>query len=162
MKKIIFLLIVLSFSSCRYFNVSPVNGITTKDLSDEPSSKDFIGTWEVDKFSYDLIRENGYDFKKVKLNIKNDGSFEAINFPDFIDVFSKNISKKYVNTKGNWKIEKDFKGEKWVLQLDFEKSDLYEDGLSISYDLYLQEDKLILWTFIGDPDSGERFLFQKE
>ncbi len=162
MKKIIFLLIVLSFSSCRYFNVSPVNGITTKDLTEEPLSKDFIGSWEVDKFSYDLIRENGYDLKKVKLDIKNNGSFEAINFPDFIDVFSENISKKNINTKGMWKIKKDFNEEKWGLQLDFEKSDLYKDGLSISYDLYIQEDKLILWSFIGDPDSGERFLFQKE
>ena len=44
----------------------------------------------------------------------------------------------------------------------FNKSNLYESGLSISYDLYLQDDGIIIWNFIGDPDSGERFLYKKK
>jgi len=156
MKRLFSLIIILSFSSCRYFNVSPVNGITTKNLSEKPLSKDIVGIWEVDKYSYELIQENGYEPKKVILKIKSDGNFEAINFPDFMDVFSGKISKKYINVKGKWSLTKDFEEEKWVLLMDFENNQVTD------FDLFLEENKLIIWTFIGDPDSGNKFLFRKK
>lgn len=162
MKKIILLLIVINFSSCRYFNVSPVNGITTKNITEKPLSKDLLGTWLIDIYSYDLLRKKGYEYKKVELSIRNDGSFEAKNLPDFINVFSKKNTKEYTTSKGTWEIAKDFDGENWVLQLKFEKSDFYKEDFSTEFDLYLEEDKLILWFFVGDPDSGERLLFKKE
>lgn len=90
MKRIIvFLIIILFFSNCRYFNVSPVNGITIKNLTVKPLSKDFIGRWKIDEYSYELISREGSEFKNIELSINNDGSFEAKNFPNFVDVFSK-------------------------------------------------------------------------
>jgi hypothetical protein len=65
MKRILYLLIVLSLTSCRYFNVSPVNGITTKNLTEKPTQTEMFGIWEVDKFSYDLIERKGYKRKKL-------------------------------------------------------------------------------------------------
>jgi len=141
--------------------VSPVNGITTKNLTEKPTQRDMIGIWEVDNFSYDLIEEQGYEKKKVELDLKSDGAFEISNLPNFINVFDQ-TSEKYVNTGGTWRIGKNFKGERWVLHMSFDKSNLYESGMSTSYDLYLQKDGIIIWTFIGDPDSGERFLFKKQ
>ena len=44
----------------------------------------------------------------------------------------------------------------------FDKSNLYQNGMLTSYDLYLQNDGIIIWNFIGDPDSGERFLYEKK
>jgi len=161
MKNITFLIILLTLTSCRYFNVSPVNGITTKNLTEKPTQIDMTGIWEVDKFSYDLIQEKGYERKKVELKLKENGTFEITNLPNFINVFDQ-TTEKYVNTNGTWKIGKDFKGEKWVLNMSFDKSNLYEKGMSTSYDLYIQEDGIIIWNFIGDPDSGERFLYKKK
>ena len=66
MKKILALLIlVLCIFSCRYFNVSPVNGITTKNLTEKPLPKDFSGKWRLDKYSYDLLIKKGYEYKNV-------------------------------------------------------------------------------------------------
>jgi hypothetical protein len=161
MKKITLLIILLALTSCRYFNVSPVNGITTNNLTKEPTQFEIIGNWEVDKFSYDLIEEKGYQKKKIELKLKSDGTFEISSLPNFINVFDQ-AKEKYVNTNGTWEIGKDFKEENWVLNMSFDKSNLYENGMSTSYDLYLQDGKIIIWTFIGDPDSGERFLFTKK
>ena len=160
MKNITFLIILLTLTSCRYFNVSPVNGITTKNLTEKPSQIEMTGIWEVDKFSYDLISEKGYERKKVELNLKENGTFEITNLPNFINVFDQ-TTEEYVNTNGSWEIGKDSKGEKWVLNMSFNKSNLYENGMYTSYDLYLQDGGIIIWNFIGDPDSGERFLYKK-
>ena len=158
MNKILCLIIIVTFSSCRYFNVSPVDGITTKNLTEKPLSEEFIGSWKIDKYSYELIEKKEYKQKNVKLIIKNDGSFAAKNFPDFVNVFSENKMNEYINANGTWKIGKDFKGEKWTLSLDFNKSEYF----STEFELYRQDEKLILWYFVGDPDSGERLLFEKE
>ncbi|WP_339920847.1 hypothetical protein [uncultured Flavobacterium sp.] len=161
MKRIICLLIFLTLTSCRYFNVSPVNGITTKNITEKPTQTEMCGIWDVDKFSYDLIERKGYEKKKIVLNLKKNGTFEISNLPNFINVFDQ-TTEKYVNTSGTWKIGKDFNGENWVLEMSFNKSNLYENGMSISYDLYFQDDGIIIWNFIGDPDSGERFLYKKK
>lgn len=166
MKKIIlFISVICLLSSCRYFNVSPVDGITTKNVSEKPKPEDLLGTWEIDNFSYDLIKENGYDRNKeveVELRLSENGKFEAINFPEFIDVFNDTKEKRFLQLNGSWKVEKDFKNEYWVLRLDFDESEFYKSGLSINYSLYLKNNNLIIWNFIGDPDSGERFLFEKK
>ena len=120
-----------------------------------------VGIWEVDKFSYELNEENGFERKKIELDLNENGTFEITNLPSYINVFDQ-TDEKFVNTSGKWKIGKDFKGEKWVLNMRFDKSNLYENGMSTSYDLYLQDDGIIIWYFIGDPDSGERFLYRKK
>ncbi len=164
MKRIlVFILVISSLSSCRYFNVSPVDGVTTKSVSQEPKVKELVGTWGIDHFSYDLIKKNGYDAnKKVELILSEDGKFEAVNFPEFMDVFNDTKGKRFLQLSGKWEIKKDYKNEYWVLKLNFDKSGFYKNGLSTEYELYLKDDHLIIWSFIGDPDSGDRFLFEKK
>lgn len=161
MKKITLLFIILTLASCRYFNVSPVNGITTNNLTKKPSQLEMIGIWEVDKFSYDLIEKKGFVTKKIELKLKSNGTFEISNLPNFINEFDQ-TKEKYINTTGTWEIRKDSNKEYWILNMFFDKSNFYENGISTYYDLYLQDDNIIIWTFIGDPDSGERFLFTKK
>ncbi|MBL4586651.1 MAG: hypothetical protein JKX84_06310 [Flavobacteriales bacterium] len=141
--------------------MSPVNGITTKNLTEKPAQTEMIGIWEVDKFSYELNERKGYEKKKIELNLKENGTFDIINLPNYVNVFDQ-TEEKYVNTNGNWKVGRDFKGDRWILIISFNKSNLYENGMSTSYDLYLQEEGIIIWDFIGDPDSGERFLYRKK
>jgi hypothetical protein len=161
MKRIIYLLLILTLTNCRYFNVSPVNGISTKNLTEKPTQTEMVGIWEVDKFSYELIERKGYEKKKIELKINENGTFEITNLPNFINVFDQTTDKN-VDTSGTWEIEKDYKDENWVLKMRFNQSNLYEKGMTTWYDLYLQEDGIIIWNFTGDPDSGERFLYRKK
>lgn len=162
MKKLLILIIILSLNSCRYFNVSPVNGISTKNLTEQPKKLDFVGTWEIDKFSYETINEMGYNFKKTELNFKLNGKVEAKNLPSFIKTFSENKTKDFLNMQGTWNIGKDFDDEKWILFLDFKNSKSKEQNFGTEFELFKENEKLILWYFIGDPDSGERLLFKKK
>ena len=157
------MLLIISVTSCRYFNVSPVDGITTKNVTEKPKNEDLIGTWEIDEFSYDLIIQNGYESDKtIELKLLENNYFEIENFPEFADVFNESGNKKYHNLTGKWKVEKDFNNKYWVLSLNFDHSEFYNQGMNINYDLFLKNNKLIIWNFIGDPDSGERFLFEKK
>ena len=116
MKEIALLIILLTFTNCRYFNVSPVNGITTKNLTEKPTQEEMIGVWELDKFSYDLIEQKKYEKKKVELKLNSNGTFEITNLPNFVNVFDE-TTEKNINTIGTWKIGKDFKEENWVLNM---------------------------------------------
>ncbi|CAM3930514.1 Lipocalin-like domain-containing protein [Flavobacterium branchiophilum] len=162
MKKLLFVIVILSITSCRYFNVSPVNGITTKNLTEKPVERDFIGTWEIDKYSYALINKMEYENRKVELSLNSNGEFETTNLPNFVEVFRENKNKDFINKKGTWKIGKDFEDENWILFLNFENSLKKEDAFGIEFELFMEEEKLILWHFVGDPDSGERLLFRKK
>lgn len=161
MRKVLYLLILLNILSCRYFNVSPVNGITIKDLIEKPSKSEMIGIWEVDEFSYQLNEQKGFEIKKIELDLKENGTFKITNLPSYINPFDQSI-EKYVTTGGTWSIVNDYEGENWVLKMSYDKSSLYRNGMSTTCSLYLKDDKIIIWEFIGDPDSGERFLYKKK
>ncbi len=161
MKNVIYFFIFLTLSNCRYFNVSPVNGITFKDLTEKPKESEFIGNWSLDEFSYDAIQNKGFENKKVRLKFNKDKTFEVQNFPNIFDFDENN---KIIKSKGIWKISKNFEGKNWVLNMEFGKTEdfISSNGISTDFELYLQNGKLIIWYFIGDPDSGNRFLFTKE
>ncbi len=156
------ILIMFSIIQCRYFNVSPVDGIRIKNLKEKPENTELFGSWEIDKESYDYMKTMNYlNNKSVTLILNSDQTFIANNFPDFL--FSETIPDSILHLpfEGTWKINKDYYGN-WVLDLSFDKNEFYKDGMSIFYDLYKKNDNLIIWAFIGDPDSGERFLFMKK
>ena len=161
MKKISYMLILLTFLSCRYFNVSPVNGITIKDLIEKPNKSEMIGIWEVDEFSYQLNEQKGFEKRKIELDLMENGTFKITNLPSYINPLDQSFDK-YVTTGGTWSIVKDYEGENWVLKMSYDKSSLYNSGMSTTYDLFLKYDEIIIWEFIGDPDSGERFLYIKK
>lgn len=162
MKKLIYLLIVFSQFGCRYFNTSPVDGVLIKHVKEEPSLDDVIGEWEVDNISYNLVKNNGYEEAEIRLVFNKDGTFEAFNYPSFMNVFKKIEERKLYNLKGKWNLIEDQKNENWKLNIVFDSNDLYERVYSDTYDLFLKKGKLIIWFFIGDPDSGEYFLFEKK
>lgn len=154
MKNIIVLVILISLTQCRYFNVSPVDGIITQNLKEKPAEKKLLGTWKIDDFSHETLKEYGYKYSDVELILKDSGFFVAKNFPDFLFDYSPNPSLTYSNYEGKWEVVEN-QNQRWVLYINF------TDKLSTSYDLYLMNDSLIIWAFIGDPDTGERFLFKK-
>ena len=158
--KLLYILITLFLYSCN--GLGPIDNASMKNISKEPGEQELSGEWEVDNFSYNLIKEQ-YDLKdrKVELIFKKNGKFEAINFPDFVAEGSgKTINRKFVNATGEWETEL-YKGI-WVLNMRFDKGELFEEGMYMSYDLYEKDSELVIWTFIGDPDQGDRLMFKKK
>ena len=139
----------------------PIDETVMQPLSVEPSSMNIIWTWEVDNFSYTLIKEQYHiQDKKVALVINEDSTFEAINFPDFVtDSFGQSINNKLLNATGRWKVEQEDATR--VLNMEFTKGELYTWGAETSYALYSKDSQLVILDFIGDPDQGDRLLFIK-
>ena len=159
MKLLLCIFAVLLIAGCN--GLWPIDEMIMQPLSVEPSDSDIIWKWEVDSFSYNLIKEQ-YNVKdqKVELLINKNGTFEAINFPDFVaDGLGKSINSKLLNAKGNRKITLE---NTRVLTMEFDKGDLYKWGVGTSYDLYIKDSQLVIRTFIGDPDQADRLMFIKK
>lgn len=161
MKKFILLLIIICFSSCRYFNVSPANGITTKNVTEKPELNELVGDWQVDSISSTMLVEKGYKEKNIQLKLNANGSFQATHLPDFINVFGGS-EKTFFNAKGLWEIVQNDNQENWVVQLNFAANKENRNGFATEFELYRHNDQLILWYFVGDPDLRERLLFEKK
>lgn len=152
-------LIICFACSCRY--IGPVDGIFIRNLTSRPDSSILIGTWEVDNMSYDLIKEQ-YKLgnRHVLIQILKSGDFHARNIPDFVlDGFGKSPKGKMHDANGKWEVIHSV--DRWKLALTFNPGELYINRSCIAYNLYLQNGKLILWDFIGDPDEGCRLLYKR-
>lgn len=166
---------VLIFSLVTSFgcNFNPLGNKPHETLSKNPSMKLnkvvnkpnvtlLIGTWEIDAFSYSYIKEViNLDGKQVRLNLNKNGEASISNMPDFS---TANIEKptQLVSLNGTWKLKPTYKKDRWQLLLSFAKQKNLQLGFSGYYDLYQRNDSLFLWHFIGDPDSGNRLLFQRK
>tara|TARA_B100000745_G_C20015866_1_gene345278 strand:- start:219 stop:743 length:525 start_codon:yes stop_codon:yes gene_type:complete len=138
------------------------NQIDFNRVIDEPKKESLIGLWEVDSFSYNFI-SNHYklDSKKVELKLVEDGTFIIKNYPDFeIGGFGKPINNELNTVSGKWNLKKI--KDNWNLEMIFDKSQIYRNGISTLFELYLKSNKLIIWNSIGDPDQGNRLMFVKK
>lgn len=156
----IYFILIFGFLSCRY--IGPADGIFTKNVEIKPETKALEGVWEVDQQSYDLVREQySLNGKKIKLLVFPNGTFNIENLPDFInDGFGKSINNRFHNVSGNWNLEQ--VENHWKLAMNYNASELYPQGCWTLYDLFMQKNDLMIWVWIGDPDSGNRLLFKKE
>ena len=56
--RFLYLLLLVVFTSCHY--LGPVDEEVMREVVVEPSQSELTGTWELDSFSYNLIKEQ-YD-----------------------------------------------------------------------------------------------------
>lgn len=158
MKKLILLLIIIfCLLSCNFFGPIDNNNKMILDIDE----KDLYGTWIIDKFSYKLIEEKGInDIDSIKLIFHKNNEFEISNLPYFFSSFNSKKANKVSNLeKGTWEIKKI--NDTNELILTFEKSKFFSDGFSTNFITRENNNKIVLFYFIGDPDNGERFLFHK-
>jgi hypothetical protein len=161
-KKILILLVLIVLTSgCYFFGAGPVINDNFKNVTEKPNEKQLFGNWEIDKFSYRVFKNYKYPARKVTLRLFENGSFLLENCPKFVNILDNGKDKIFSNVNGKWKLAKDFQNRFWVISMDFPKSDIYNLETNIDYELYIKNGKIIIWTAIGDPDSGDRFLFDK-
>lgn len=132
-----------------------------KIVNTKPDISEFIGTWEADSFSYQLIKEEYSDCQKpVKMKINKSGEFYGLNFPDMISIGSgHSIRKEFKNCEGRWEL--DSLNGYWNLGVRFEPCELFKNGCLTSYNLYKFNGELVIWIFLGDPDEARRLMFRK-
>lgn len=145
MKKLIIFLIVNILVSCNF--LGPLDSsIQTKNV--DYSEKDIIGTWKLDKFSYEYLSKKEKT-DSIFISFDKDSSFIINNSKELFNGTIDNIK-----TTGSWEIIQTSK--KKSLQLN------YNNGSSQSgINIYQKGKDFQIWYFFGDPDSGERLRFLK-
>ncbi|REG88068.1 hypothetical protein [Winogradskyella sediminis] len=140
----ILLILILGFTSCHF--LGPIDGnIETKNV--QVNLKDIIGTWKMDKFSYEYLSEIKTD--SIILTFKSDYIFEMNN--------SQNLFDREINngiSAGTWEIIEQYDTKKIKLNFDDTK-------ITKNLDVYKLKKDYQLWYFLSDPDSGERIRFLK-
>jgi hypothetical protein len=159
MKKMFCLILTVIFCSCNYFN-----GNGRKDLIKKPGNIELCGSWEFDQISYNNLRFYSYECNDAKITLYKDGSFETTNFPDPSE-FSSEGDKTCGTFYGKWNIDKRFSKEKWTVTLRFDESELSGTNNLLSFDIFMEGDKLILRHPFEDSeydsDSDDRLLLRK-
>jgi hypothetical protein len=119
--------------------------IETKNVDVE--SDDIIGTWKMDKFSYEYLSEIKND--SIVLTFKSDNVFEMNN--------SQNLFDREINNEvapGTWEIIEQYDTKKIKLNFD-------ETKISKNLEIYKLKKNYQLWYYLSDPDTGERIRFLK-
>ena len=135
---------MLCLTSCHFLGSIDIN-IETKNIKVE--SNDIIGTWKMDKFSYEHLSEIKND--SIVLIFKSDNIFEMNN--------SQNLFDRKINngiSSGTWEIIEQYNTKKIKLNFDSTKT-------TKSLEIYKLKSNYQLWYFLSDPDTGERIRFLK-
>ncbi len=156
------ILLSIIIASCSLNGLGPIDESVMKEIKSQPNDSIFIGSWKIDSMSYEVIKEKyKYKGEQVELIFKADKTFDLKNAPDFItDGFGEPVKGVFLNSKGTWKTTK--MNNHWEMQMDFEPGDLYQIQTTTWYTIYERDSTLVIQHFIGDGDSGNRFLYQKE
>lgn len=149
-------------TSCSLNGLGPTNDSILKEITSQPNDSVFVGTWKLDSMSYSLIKERyKYRDQQVELTFKTDKTFELKNAPDFItDGFGEPVNGVFLDAKGTWETTK--RDEHWELKMNFESGDLYQTSLTTWYMIFDKDSSIVIKHFIGDGDSGDRFLYYKD
>lgn len=159
MKKIVIsFIIVNALISCNF--LSPIDSsIQTHNV--EYSEKDIIGTWRLDRFSYEYLSKKE-NLDSIYITFKADSTFVLNNSIDLFDRIDYNDNEKIngridnLKTEGKWKIthyetlnHKDF-----ILKFD-------DNETRTDFKVYKKGDEYQIWFFFNDPDTGQRLRFLK-
>lgn len=158
MKKIVIIITAfIILNSCYFFG--PVDSsIQTKNV--EYEEKDIIGTWKLDKFSYEYL-SNKENMDSIYITFNADSTFVLNNS---IALFNRqaDLSRNEkingridnVNTEGVWFIT-NYAYKELVLK--------FKDNNNTSgIDVFKKGNEYQIWYFFNDPDSGQRLRFLKE
>jgi len=156
-KKLFTIILFLILSSCNFMPNADESKM--KKVFKKPTLNKISGSWEIDKFSYSFINESlNLKDNRIILTLNSDNTFEVTNYPKFdaFGIVKDSISKSY---KGQWKFKKAYNKKSYNLILeDFSQKIVWAKEF-VLYDK--KNSGLILWKFVGDPDSGNRMMFKK-
>lgn len=144
--------------SCNFFGSIDSNIQTNNIVFNE---KDIIGTWELDKFSYDYLLATS-KFDSIHFTFNSNGTF-VLNNSKNLFVYDLDLDKNKIlidnqKTKGKWNITQNKVLDRNELNIFFDNEKYPLSGLNI----YKKKEEYQIWWFLNDPDSGERLRFIKK
>lgn len=147
--KLSFAILILAvglFLSCR--NVREYLDFTRS----EPNKSDLVGTWTPDRASLGDMRTRGHYDPNVepKLILRADDSFDLINMPDWWENGFGESHGTFRAYSGKWGVSQEI-SKFWQLFLSGRNVELF--GQKAPYRLNF---------IIGDPDSDESMVFEKQ
>ena len=162
MKILSLLLFAMLLSACYFFG--PVDETQYKQPGFVPTVQQLAGKWKADPGSYKLIKaKKVYKIDSLYMVLHNDSTFEAVNFPDFVNNNTElPVNGELYNASGKWRI--DNYDNRPSIDLSFSTSAFFKVPTSRSIQIYsrVKDSKLVLWLWVGDPDEGNCLLFVKE
>jgi len=161
-------LISLSFlvSSCWF--LASENKILSNQyvpITDSLSNEAFIGEWKAKEFTYGILERLGYVISdSLALTFNGDGSFIFESYPQGLRPWNKHPKQKNFSVEyGSWKVTRSYQyTERFELRMRFKKSELFEEGFSISFSLYNKNSVLTILTYMDDPDLARIVEFTKK
>ena len=157
-KKTAICFLCIAFCGCHIFgprDLSPFNMITDKN-----ELKDLKGVWKAASPTYDLIKRQKYKIDSIKLLLRNDSTFEAVNLPDCMsDEFGEPVKYHLFSASGTWHVGKD--RNEWKMRMNFDRGQLFTGGMIMDFDLYLSGKTLLMSTYVGDPHEVKLLEFER-
>jgi hypothetical protein len=157
---------------CRHFWLGPILGCllasfllgcripTLRDPNatrTQPSKPALVGVWVPDRYTLETMREKGgYDTSnQTKLVLKNDGTFELVNMPDWWSGGFGQSHKGFEDHTGTWRTLN--YGDTGIWHIDLRAT----SGTRL-VNLVGQTPPYQLEFVIGDPDSNVSMIFTKQ
>jgi hypothetical protein len=121
----------------------------------EPKTADLVGSWTPDASTINIMQQKGGYNSSIptRLNLREDGTFELSNMPDWWNNGEGRSAQNYDQYSGKWTIIKD-EPDRWMLTLYSTKGIRPVDLLG--------EGPYRLFFVIGDPDNNLTMTFNKE
>lgn len=144
--------------SCNFFG--PVeSSIQTHNV--DYNEKDLIGTWKLDKFSYEYLSKKE-NLDSIYITFNSDSTFVLNNSIHLFDRMDYRDNEKIngkidnLKTEGIWKIIRyETLNHKYFI-LNFEDNETRSD-----FKVFKKGDEYQIWYFFNDPDTGQRLRFLK-
>ena len=154
---------IICFSLCSLIGLLLIRcGSEWRELTftkTKPEKSNLVGTWVPTSATLKDMQNRGkYSISKHELILRSDGSFSLINMPDWwTDGFG--VSKKgFESGSGTWDViqeDQGILGKTWEVKLDFPT---YWTSLNLLH----QSPPYLIHIYIGDPDSGNAMIFERE
>ncbi|MFD2891314.1 hypothetical protein ACFS5J_04725 [Flavobacterium chuncheonense] len=161
MNKILFLLVVVLFSSCHFFG--PIDSsIQTKNV--KLKQEDLVGKWKLDKFSYKYLTKKVH-LDSIAITFNTDSTFVLNNSKNLFRIRQSSFSHDDVTeigvldnlvSKGKWDIYEYGNNTSSSINLNFQN-----EGTNINLNVFKKDEDYQLWFFQSDPDTGYRLRFLK-
>jgi hypothetical protein len=131
-----------------------------RNLREYVKDTDVVGQWTLTADSLKLLARDGFkmeDTHRYQIAFLGDGTCE------FQSVLDSDRGGSYLSARGTWKLEHDTHGD----SNEFKKNALRIE-LKLPTIMHIRhlnfdrkDDKLILWSYYGDPDSWEFMEYTK-
>lgn len=128
-------------------------------VSAEPNRAEIVGVWTPDPATVEDLRgRGGYDASvPVRLTLREDGTFELANMPDWWDNGFGKSYKGFSSASGRWELTNGSGG--WGVSLKY-------SGASRSAGLvehkFRDSPRYYMEFILGDPDSGDAMIFARK